>query len=96
MDSPCNHPGTAISVYAVLANPPSESGSVLFTNVTFELDGNLVGTYSHIPDPCAEQFEYNITIFSTSGLNNMNHTLTMTDAQGAQMSLLLFDYAKYT
>ena len=83
-------------MYGVLANPPSQNGSVLFTNATFELDGSLAGTYSHVPDPDADRFEYNVTIFSASGLNNTNHILVVTDAQGSQLSLLLFDYAKYT
>ncbi|EPT00073.1 hypothetical protein FOMPIDRAFT_1123279 [Fomitopsis schrenkii] len=88
--------GIAISVYGVMANPPSQNGSVLFTNATFELDGEFVGTYSHFPNSNADQFEYNVTIFSVSGLSNTNHTLVVTDAQGSELSLLLFDYAKYT
>lgn len=94
--SPCNDLGIAISVYGVMANPPSQNGSVLFTNATFELDGEFVGTYSHFPNSNADQFEYNVTIFSVSGLSNTNHTLVVTDAQGSELSLLLFDYAKYT
>ena len=52
----------------MLANQPNQAGGIMFMNATFELDGEHVGTYSHIPDPDADQFEYNIAILGSSGV----------------------------
>lgn len=78
---------------SVANDPPN---TYIFTNVTFELDGYPVGTYTHPPNASATQYEYNVTALSKTGLDNMQHTLVITAAQGSQPSLLLFDWAMYT
>ena len=64
----CDNPATATSVYRGPNQPNKADRGTLSTNATFELDGEHVGTYSHIPDPDADQFEYNITILGSSGV----------------------------
>ncbi|KAH9842375.1 uncharacterized protein C8Q71DRAFT_698456 [Rhodofomes roseus] len=88
--------GSAISVYCILVNSASSPDIVTFTNVTFELDGASAGTYNHTADPAANQFEYNVTVFSREELSNETHTLVMNTVQGSSSSVLLFDWAMYT
>ena len=88
--------GTAIWVYAIVVNNAIPSTTIIYSNVTFELDGALAGTYIHVPDSSASQYEYNVTAFSQTELNNEHHTLVMTAVQGSEPSLLLFDWAMYT
>ena len=89
-------PGTAIWSYVILANSAPASSTSIFTNVTFELDDVFAGFYEHVPLPTASEFEYNVTAFSKTGLDNKDHSLVMTAAQGSMPSLLLFDWAMYT
>ncbi|EPT06111.1 hypothetical protein FOMPIDRAFT_9495, partial [Fomitopsis schrenkii] len=87
--------GTAIWVYCILANYDKE-GLTTFTNASFELDGTPDVTYFHQPDGATDDFEYNVTVYSKTGLSNAKHTLVMTAEQGTSPSLLLFDWALYT
>ena len=80
----------------ILANSAPASSTSIFTNVTFELDDVFAGFYEHVPLPTASEFEYNVTAFSKTGLDNKDHSLVMTAAQGLMPSLLLFDWAMYT
>ena len=89
-------PGTAIWIYVILANSAAASYDIIFTNVTFVLDDVIAGTYDHVPSPTASQYEYNVTAFSKTGLDNKDHSLVMTAVQGSMPSLLLFDWAMYT
>ena len=69
---------------------------VTFTNVSFALDGSAAGTYVHAPDPEKEFPDYNVTIYSRTGLEDGEHTLVMTVMQDPDPSVLLFDWAMYT
>ena len=88
--------GTAIWVYAIVVNNANPSATIIYTNVTFQLDGAHAGTYTHVPNSNANKYQYNVTAFSQTGLSNEHHTLVMTAVQGSQPSLLLFDWAMYT
>ncbi|KZT74166.1 hypothetical protein DAEQUDRAFT_761603 [Daedalea quercina L-15889] len=88
--------GTAIWVNCILVNSANSSGTTIFTNISFELDGAVAGTYDHVPDPSASPYLYNITTFSNTNLDMGEHTLVMTALQGSDPSLLLFDWAQYT
>ena len=88
--------GTAVWINAIIVNSASTSEIVIFTNITFELDNQIAGTYSHFPSLGASEYEYNVTVFGKTGLDNTAHTLTMAAVQGSQPSLLLFDWAIYT
>ncbi|KAH9930957.1 uncharacterized protein B0H18DRAFT_119889 [Fomitopsis serialis] len=87
--------GTAIWMSCILVNNAT-TGITIFTNVSIELDSREAGTYTHVPDPTAAQYVYNVTVFGQTGLSNNSHTLVMTAVQGSQPSLLLFDRAIYT
>ena len=87
--------GTAIWVYCILVNT-GEEYITIFSNMTFELDGAPVVAFSHVPNPNGEQYLYNQTVFSQTGLSNTDHTLVMTAVLGSEPSLLLFDWAMYT
>lgn len=82
-------------MYVILANT-GDTGIVILTNTSFELDGVIVHTFEPIPDPSKGTFTYNVSAFQQSDLNIGEHTLVMTAVQGTQASLLLFDYAVYT
>ncbi|TFY62420.1 hypothetical protein EVJ58_g3874 [Rhodofomes roseus] len=86
--------GTSIWVYCILTNSGAPYVTIA-TNASFELDGSQVGIYSHLPDSTAQQYEYNVTVFSMTGLNNVGHTLVINATQGSQASLILFDWAMY-
>ncbi|KZT74171.1 hypothetical protein DAEQUDRAFT_761607 [Daedalea quercina L-15889] len=87
--------GTAIWVYCVLVNS-GEAYITIYSNMSFELDGSLAGTFSHVPNPDAQQYLYNQTVFGKTGLSNTDHTLVMTAELGSEASVLLFDWAMYT
>ena len=87
--------GTAIWVYGILVNSGA-SGVTIYTNASFELDGYIVGTYHHIPDPSDDKYLYNVTVFSQHGLSNTEHTLLINVQSGSETSLFLFDWAIYT
>ena len=86
--------GTAIWVYCILANF-EKRGITTYTNASFELDGSPEDTYSHDPDGPTDDFKYNVTVYSKTGLSDAEHTLVMTAGQGTNASLLLFDWALY-
>ncbi|KAH9930925.1 uncharacterized protein B0H18DRAFT_1102885 [Fomitopsis serialis] len=88
--------GTDIWVYCIIVNSASAADIVTFTNVTFELDGAVAGSYAHEPDATASQYVYNVSVFSQTGLSNTEHKLVMSTVQGSQSSALLFDWAMYT
>ena len=49
-----------------------------------------------MPQPEQDQYLYNVLLWSETGLENIEHTLVISAAQGESPSLLLFDYAVYT
>ena len=69
---------------------------VTFTNVSFTMDGVAAGTFVHAPDPEKVSPDYNVTIYSETGLQNAEHTLVITMMQDLNPSVLLFDWAMYT
>ena len=66
------------------------------TNITFALDGSLVGHYQHIPSNTT-LFDYNIPVYTNGTLGNGEHQLVIQAAGPMQSpSLILFDYVVYT
>ncbi|KZP17993.1 hypothetical protein FIBSPDRAFT_792544 [Athelia psychrophila] len=84
--------GTAVYAYCVLAN--TVQSTTTLTNLTFFMDGELVGTYQHIPTTSAD-YQYNVPVYVNTSLFNQQHVLTM-EATGTNSSLILFDYVDYT
>ena len=73
--------------------PPSV---VALTNISFVMDGVATGTFVHVPDPDKESPDYNVTVYSETGLQQGEHTLVVTMMQDPSPSVLLFDWAMYT
>ncbi|KAI1781953.1 hypothetical protein LXA43DRAFT_1053891 [Ganoderma leucocontextum] len=85
-------PGTAVYVYNVIPN--FLKGANTFVNVSFAIDGETVGQFSHIPDSTSEIL-YNHLVYANTSLSDSVHTLVMS-ASGSNESLVFFDYLLYT
>ena len=86
-------PGTAVYVYYILPNTlPGQIGYRISTNLSFSMDGETVGRFSHISDSSIT-FLYNQLVYSNTSLSNATHSLVIIPDLG---SLLIFDYLIYT
>ncbi|KAI1782292.1 hypothetical protein LXA43DRAFT_1051742 [Ganoderma leucocontextum] len=85
-------PGTAVYVYNVIPN--FLKGANTFVNVSFAIDGETVGQFSHIPDSTSEIL-YSHLVYANTSLSDSLHTLVMS-ASGRNESLVFFDYLLYT
>ncbi|KAI9066880.1 hypothetical protein FKP32DRAFT_323799 [Trametes sanguinea] len=85
--------GVAVYVYNVVANAIPAITTI--TSLTFTVDGQAAGAYSHSPDMSSSAVDYNVLVFSTTGLSNTVHTLEV-GADNAFNSLVLFDRVVYT
>ncbi|PIL37474.1 hypothetical protein GSI_01168 [Ganoderma sinense ZZ0214-1] len=83
--------GSAVYVYHIVAN--SIPDVITSTQLSFDLDGKVVGHYSHTPDS-SDTILYNVPVFVSTELANTAHTLIIRG--GGRESLLLFDYVAYT
>lgn len=70
-------------------------GTTTFVNISFELDGKPVVHYTHSPDTIS-LYEYNVTVYSHSELENVQHILKIYAEGDEGASLFLFDWAEYT
>jgi len=66
-----------------------------FTNLTFSIDGVQVGDFSYNPDG-SDAYVYNALVYANTSIPNGNHTFVLHVPQGANASLVLFDYIEYT
>ena len=85
--------GNAVYVFTLLAN--QIPATTTFTNLTFYLDGGLVGNFIHEPDN-STGILYNVSVFSLPGLTNEPHEFEIRMGGGPKDSLILFDYVMYT
>ncbi|KAI0652613.1 hypothetical protein C8Q79DRAFT_111415 [Trametes meyenii] len=85
--------GKAVYVYNLIANNVAQTTTV--TNLTFSLDGMLVGNFFHQPEVNADPLVYNVTVYANTSLSHSPHTLVIS-ASGVAPSLVLFDYIVYT
>ncbi|KAH9922671.1 uncharacterized protein B0H18DRAFT_508385 [Fomitopsis serialis] len=85
--------GTAIWVYGVVPNYVEYATTLV--NVSFELDGKVVGLYTHAPS-ASVGYIYNVTLYSNTAIANGQHTLVMTPQRESNSSYLAFDWAQYT
>ncbi|EPQ59188.1 hypothetical protein GLOTRDRAFT_125497 [Gloeophyllum trabeum ATCC 11539] len=92
LDIPFN--GTAIYVYCIMDN--TNGDYTRFTNLSFALDNQPVGSYSHIPNYALLPFQYNVLVYGNDKLENGAHNLTVIVGGSGNSSLILFDYAVYT
>ncbi|KAL1951072.1 hypothetical protein VTO73DRAFT_221 [Trametes versicolor] len=85
--------GQAVYVFNIIANVVLSATTN--TTLTFSLDGEIVGHYSHLPDPSGPDLMYNVAVYSNHSLPYGDHTLVIS-AEGKGPSLVLFDYVVYT
>ena len=88
--------GSAVYVFNLVANTVKGGSTTTFTNLTFHLDGELVGNFTHSPISSAPIIEYDVTVYSNSSLEHTQHTLDIMSASDTADSLILFDYIVYT
>jgi hypothetical protein len=89
--------GTAIYVFFILSNANSHgNGTTTNTQCNFTLDGQPVGTFSHNPDMSTFDLEYNVTVFSQTGLTNTSHQLLVLVNDYPNSTFINFDWAIYT
>lgn len=84
--------GVAVYVFNIIAN--TVPFTTTLTNLTFTLDGELVGSYLHAPDASTDIL-YNVSVYSNTSLTSGPHTLEI-QPTGPFSSLILFDYIAYT
>ena len=85
--------GTAVYVFHLIAN--SFPSTTTFTNLTFHIDGEYVGNYTHIPDSSLDRIMYRVPVYANETLSNTQHTFE-TRTSGTIASLILFDFIVYT
>ncbi|EEB90656.1 hypothetical protein MPER_11108 [Moniliophthora perniciosa FA553] len=89
-----NFTGISVEIFCILPNKHSDGVTVAY-DISFVLDGQLVGHFTHSPDPKAD-FTYNKSVFSKDNLlPDTKHTMEVTLDSNTTDTVLLFDYAKY-
>jgi len=84
--------GTDIYIFGIQVN--GTSGIPIVNNdLTFTLDGQPAGTYTHTPGPNDVDYRYHVPFFTGHNLTQGPHNLTM-ELTGT--SMVLFDYLVYT
>ncbi|KAI1790960.1 hypothetical protein LXA43DRAFT_457302 [Ganoderma leucocontextum] len=87
--------GTGVYVYNVLANSLFHGfaiSEVTQANITFTIDGSLVGKYGQSEDSAGGGYLYHSPVYANASLSNAQHVLVIT----GHNSLVLFDYIIYT
>ena len=64
-----------------------------YTNLTFQLDGQLVGTFQRTADVAT--WTYNYSVYSTSDLESKEHTFVIQPQAGVDSSYVAVDYFVY-
>ncbi|KAI0756229.1 hypothetical protein C8Q80DRAFT_15800 [Daedaleopsis nitida] len=85
--------GTAVYVYCIVAN--KVPGADTLTNLTFSIDGQQVGSYTHVPTD-STAFSYQVPVYVNRDLPNKAHTIVIQSVGDAKASLVLFDNIVYT
>ncbi|KAI0673167.1 hypothetical protein C8Q78DRAFT_704138 [Trametes maxima] len=88
-----NFTGSAVYVYNILVNT-AIADTDTFTNLTFYIDGEGVGAFSHEPDGTSLAI-YNVPVYTNSSMPYGPHSLRMVST-GIKAALALFDYLVYT
>ena len=93
--------GSAVYVYAMVPLfPAAANNTPTFVNLTYTLDSQPAGTYSHSgtqnsvsPTPVPSAFAQTVPVFARSGLPEGSHSLTINVGPD---SVLLLDYILYS
>ncbi|KAF9073937.1 hypothetical protein BDP27DRAFT_1214922 [Rhodocollybia butyracea] len=92
--------GIALYIFFILSNN-NTGGIISGTSANFTLDGSLVGSFTHEPNPDTLEFQFNVLAFSTTDIENITHEMMIISSAlgndpSAESFLLIFDYALYT
>ena len=87
-----NFTGTAVYVYHLLANTVPKTTTL--TNLSFHIDGALVGLFKHEPDSSSDIL-YHVLVYANASIPNAEHVMEIR-AGGTDASLMLFDFVEYT
>ena len=87
-----NFTGTAVYVYYLLANTVPKTTTL--TNLSFHIDGALVGLFKHEPDSSSDIL-YHVLVYANASIPNAEHVMEIR-AGGTDASLMLFDFVEYT
>ncbi|KAG9308417.1 hypothetical protein JVU11DRAFT_11905 [Chiua virens] len=85
--------GSALYIFFILAN--NVTSAATFTNVTFNLDGNISASFQHNPT-ASTAYEYNQPVYANDSLTYGQHTMTIEPVNSGTDVLMLFDYLIYT
>ncbi|TBU46568.1 hypothetical protein BD309DRAFT_840655, partial [Dichomitus squalens] len=86
--------GVAVYVFCVVTH--SFTSPVGNSDMSFFLDGNLVGTFQQPPNGNAT-YEYNVPVYVNESLPPGQHTIVVVNGElGGNTSLTLLDYIVYT
>ncbi|KAI0659553.1 hypothetical protein C8Q70DRAFT_1053906 [Cubamyces menziesii] len=89
--------GHAVYVYHIVLNILVAGASTVTTNLSFYIDSNYVGNYTHIPTSrsSASPVSYQMLVYSNNSMVQGEHTLEIVSL-GSSKALVLFDYITYT
>ncbi|KAF9266989.1 hypothetical protein L218DRAFT_1066899 [Marasmius fiardii PR-910] len=86
--------GVSLEVFCIL--PPNNAQAILNYSLTFNLDGEEVGTpFIRTPENLTAEYQYNVSVVNFQNLTNTKHNFTMELDSGDKDSVALFDYAVY-
>ena len=85
--------GVAVYTYFILPNQLANLTTTM-TNVSFALDGDIVGSFEHIPTNSTD-IQYNALVYTQESLEPKPHRFLISTI-GTSDSLILFDYLMYT
>lgn len=87
-------PGSAVYVFGILAY--TIKGPVGNSDLSFYVDGDLVGTFNFTP-PGEDTYSYNTILYANDSLDHASHALTLQNGRaGVHESLILLDYIIYS
>ncbi|KLO18719.1 hypothetical protein SCHPADRAFT_886012 [Schizopora paradoxa] len=86
--------GSAIYVWGVLAT--CSGSNISEASIGFTIDGKAMGKFKEPSTNASDAVQYNVLLFSSTGLNNTNHTLIMGVGGGNQSAYAILDKIVYT
>ncbi|KAF7328065.1 hypothetical protein MKEN_00387600 [Mycena kentingensis (nom. inval.)] len=86
--------GTAIYIFFVIPNFPSNSNLAQDVRCDFSIDGKVVGSFGHTSDGSGN-FQYDTLVFSKTNLAEGDHTFAITTS-GSTPAIVIFDRAIYS
>lgn len=81
-------------VWGILA--PCSGPNISEASIGFTIDGKPTGKFKQSSANNSDAFQYNVLLFSSTGLNNTNHTLVMGVGGGNQTAYAILDRITYT